>query len=479
MRDDLPTAAYERGMNHNYMVLGKCDFFGSAKESSRNYRVRMLLENSIPGLLPITQRQANGETKYYYEINSLQPLARLMEKSALKYGELKALFLGCINIFDRIEEYLLDGGQIIIKPEFIYVNIENMEPYFVCYPDYESDARLSFVEFVDEILTHLDHTDEQAVMLGYQVYRYTRNPNYVISEIKKFMECRAAEIVKTEEVKAETVKPKAVKTEIVKTEAVKSKMLLVENVKGASYNNDEEKEFCLALENEDFAADEDAVPNKSSSIKYLIGGSLGLFTTVCAGGVIICARFLKAFKFSANIELYICGAAVSAFAVAALCLACYIKEVKQKKEIEALNSDAYGLELEDEKIYKEQIERDVVKKNENVYIPSSSDTICLSSDNPQERILKGRVGGKEVNIPLARLPLTVGKLAGMSDFVINDASVSKMHARFDERGGKVCVCDLNSTNGTVVNGETIKINMPIPLEPGDTLRFGRSSFTYL
>ena len=179
--------------------------------------------------------------------------------------------------------------------------------------------------------------------------------------------------------------------------------------------------------------------------------------------------------------------------------------MKRKKEIEALSANAF--ELKDDEIYREVIERDVANgltdkaasnayadsysnkdirsantfhnKNENVYMPYSSDTVCLGSEPLQERILKGRVGGKEVNIPLARLPLTIGKLESMSDFVINDASVSKMHARFEERGGKVCVCDLNSTNGTLVNGEIIDINTPIPLDPGDTLRFGRSSFTYL
>jgi len=28
------------------------------------------------------------------------------------------------------------------------------------------------MEFIDELLTKIDHTDERAVMLGYQIYRY-------------------------------------------------------------------------------------------------------------------------------------------------------------------------------------------------------------------------------------------------------------------------------------------------------------------
>ena len=108
----------------------------------------------------------------------------------------------------------------------------------------------------------------------------------------------------------------------------------------------------------------------------------------------------------------------------------------------------------------------------------SGETVCLGNGAVEERVLRGRVNGHEVNVPLDCLPLTVGKLGGVSDFIINDNAVSKMHARFEEHEGKVCVCDLNSTNGTVRNGEMIAIHTPVALAPGDTLRFGRSCFTY-
>jgi pSer/pThr/pTyr-binding forkhead associated (FHA) protein len=53
-----------------------------------------------------------------------------------------------------------------------------------------------------------------------------------------------------------------------------------------------------------------------------------------------------------------------------------------------------------------------------------------------------------------------------------------MHARFEEHNGKVCVCDLNSTNGTLRNGEMIDMNRFIALEVGDKLKIGKSCFTY-
>ena len=166
MKQDMPEISYERSMNHNYMILSKCDFFGKEGDKNGDFRTRMLLENKISGLLPVTHRLVNGESRYYYEINSLQSLDRLYDKNEIRYEELKALLSGCVSLFDTLEEYLLDGTQIIMKPELIYINVEKMEPYFVCYPDYEGDVRLSFMAFIDELLTKSDHTDERAVVLG-------------------------------------------------------------------------------------------------------------------------------------------------------------------------------------------------------------------------------------------------------------------------------------------------------------------------
>jgi pSer/pThr/pTyr-binding forkhead associated (FHA) protein len=105
-------------------------------------------------------------------------------------------------------------------------------------------------------------------------------------------------------------------------------------------------------------------------------------------------------------------------------------------------------------------------------------TTFLNESTIEERVLIGRVNGREVTIPLSKVPITLGKQAGVSDIIVDDNAVSKMHARFEEMDGKVYIYDLNSTNGTVKNGAMLDINHPVVLEPGDRLRFGRSSFTY-
>jgi pSer/pThr/pTyr-binding forkhead associated (FHA) protein len=88
--------------------------------------------------------------------------------------------------------------------------------------------------------------------------------------------------------------------------------------------------------------------------------------------------------------------------------------------------------------------------------------------------------------PLASLLLRSGELKGRrlaikvpvvnigrgdyNDLVISDPSVSTMHAKLQRRENVWILSDLGSTNGTFVEGE--RIRGEIPLSPGTTLKFG-------
>ena len=63
---------------------------------------------------------------------------------------------------------------------------------------------------------------------------------------------------------------------------------------------------------------------------------------------------------------------------------------------------------------------------------------------------------------------TVGRVSDNA-FEIPEASVSSHHAEIILRGDDVVIRDLDSTNGTFINGEKIT---EAPLKPGQTLRFG-------
>lgn len=62
-------------------------------------------------------------------------------------------------------------------------------------------------------------------------------------------------------------------------------------------------------------------------------------------------------------------------------------------------------------------------------------------------------------------------------YVLTDPHVSRVHAQFDVRGGRVFVADLGSSGGTTVNGEAVEGQRA--LEHGDEVSFGPVSATFI
>jgi pSer/pThr/pTyr-binding forkhead associated (FHA) protein len=58
------------------------------------------------------------------------------------------------------------------------------------------------------------------------------------------------------------------------------------------------------------------------------------------------------------------------------------------------------------------------------------------------------------------------------------AGVSRRHAVLQPANDGWQVVDLDSTNATRVNGQRVVPHTPTPVQPGDTLRFGRIEMTF-
>lgn len=78
-------------------------------------------------------------------------------------------------------------------------------------------------------------------------------------------------------------------------------------------------------------------------------------------------------------------------------------------------------------------------------------------------------------IPMEQDTIVVGRVP-QCDLQIEDSSVSRRHAEFRRVNDSYDLCDLGSTNGTFVNGESIKNH---ELRSGDCIKFGSYLFKYL
>ena len=89
-------------------------------------------------------------------------------------------------------------------------------------------------------------------------------------------------------------------------------------------------------------------------------------------------------------------------------------------------------------------------------------------------MLRGQDLGRRYELEAGQ-SLTVGR-GTEADYQIDDDSLSRLHCRFAQAGGRWIITDLDSTNGTYVNEQSAPNRA---LESGDVVKIGRTIFKFL
>ena len=96
---------------------------------------------------------------------------------------------------------------------------------------------------------------------------------------------------------------------------------------------------------------------------------------------------------------------------------------------------------------------------------------------PATRRLVPENGGEDVLVRY--FPFIIGKNREISDFCLNLPQISRIHAKIEEDKDGYMITDLNSTNGTSVNGRFLETNKSIHIEPGEMLSFADQRYRFL
>ena len=104
-------------------------------------------------------------------------------------------------------------------------------------------------------------------------------------------------------------------------------------------------------------------------------------------------------------------------------------------------------------------------------------TIYIEEAIVQKKPALFKLNGEQA-AELSKLPFIIGKKKENVDLVLNDYSVSRIHARITEEEGIYYIEDLNSTNGTFKNGLRMQPYEKRKLESGDELKFGKTEYIY-
>ena len=87
--------------------------------------------------------------------------------------------------------------------------------------------------------------------------------------------------------------------------------------------------------------------------------------------------------------------------------------------------------------------------------------------------------GELATIYLQNELTVIGKMENAADAVIELPTVSRIHAKIRKREGEYYLTDLNSRNGTSVNGKILKGDEEYCLQDQDQIDFAQARYVFL
>ena len=175
-------AEYKRDVSHNYLIL-----HGDETINTTSYQVRILTGNTMSSILKCRMQGLDGTWLFYYDITSKQSLASFYEQRKLQGEDLEMILKGFLHVIEEMAEFLLNTEQLVLCPEYIFLDVEKKEVSFCCLPDYHHPVQEQFRELTEYLLPKLDHEDPAAVNLGYGIYRKAMEPGMQLENIKELL----------------------------------------------------------------------------------------------------------------------------------------------------------------------------------------------------------------------------------------------------------------------------------------------------
>ena len=415
--------SYKRSMNDNYMVIG-----GGEIRKRDSYQTRMLLENQIQGLLPCKLQKVNGEELFYYGITGCQSLKNLFENRKFDRRELENLFISVLKIMENLDEYLLNRDYLLLQPSCIFRGKENKEYYFVWCPVSEADIEQEFRQLTEYILPKIDHTDKEAVTLGYGIYKESTESGMRMDILKEQVYVQKEESISHEW------------------------------ERGIQDEEEREQERQKILD--DFYRDEDREEKQSA-------GKIGiLVSTITAAGIFWAVRNLRVMDSIYLWAVVIGSVLVLGGVIGGIYFWRYQHSEKAFDEKIEVKDDIQEKNFQTENFIKESEGETGSTALLQEKEPSFAYLEELDKANPEKYFLE-----KEITI--------IGKWKENVDIWLNIPTVSRLHAKIIRKGQKDVLVDINSRNGTILNNLWLNPEQEYDLQNDDIIIFAQKKFRYV
>ena len=417
--------SYSRDAFNTYMVID-----GSMEQGVEDTE-KMLANQHSFALLPFHEQQLNEQKKYYYDISGRIELKGYIEHQPAGGQMVRQLIMFILELHRTMEEYLLDPDGILLKAEYVYMDMAEKTLAAACIPGRKEDFNTQLKELASWLLENADHTDREGVLLVYDFYKMVQRADFLPGHLRKFEE-------KKEEVK------------FVQQMLPEEELFL-------------QKEDDVSTDKEEQIHKEENYTEKKESEKWGIAAA--------AGGLVLTAGLYKT-GLLRNLLLYIGLDAAEEYMAGALAVLFviggviyYVRKVRIKVKVNKVDGSDKGA-----------VYSFTDQTAENSYFAEEK-TVILSGTEGSVRLISMN---KHVtpDLILSEFPCTVGCSKEKNQYCVSVEGISRQHAIFEKQSDGIYLMDLHSTNGTKVNGEFLEANEKRRLIAEDIVELAGVRFMY-
>ncbi len=525
--EQLCTFHYETEANASYLVAVL-----PQNETFISYQMKMLENNQILHLLEARKYQQDESIHICYNVTSRMSLEQVLTRQRMRKEEFLALLKGLAEAYRELPEYQLSHRGLVLDEAQIFVRSGSFEPSFVYLPVYEEDGGLEGLrEFVRKMIleSRIANTGDNFIQ---QILELVNDPaltlERLLEEVSAMGRPSAAQQPAPQPVLQPAVQdiPVPREPEAPKPPAFANKPLeQADRIPGAVR---ESESVPGKARKKDAKAEKKPRPTKEKSSK-----ASTVFLAVQGVVVIALALAVKTGFFLTDGALNISYIAGFLIAVGGLDVVLYRElflnrksghgsgEKKQagKKPGKGGKQERCAAGVKGRKIPREE-GKAAVRAQETAaqqapamqqpyqpasapvyYQPAPAMQYGVSPERPvsqeayaggaedrtvviEEEFSDGYLeyfeNGLVMRIHLNEGVTRVGSRAQSVDHVLASHKVSKVHAEFIRQGERYFVRDINSTNGTFLNGSRQRIvsNQDIELHPGDQVRLADIDLTF-
>lgn len=438
--------------NFSYVQDGGRNYLKSEPVGEVDYIVGMFAHNDIPAFVPVSFKSLNLENYFCYNMNGLIPINQSFEMNKLTADRIEAFLRSIIKAAKSMEEFLLPFDRLITDEAYIYESLGKKDEFHWIY-GIESGS-CTFTRLFERLLDRVDYKDDSAVKMIYSLYqaakesegmqgvstggslqRIREKAEEILSAPHMSLDMRARELIRAENERNSIKRLNGIETGT--GDKTCSKEIEAADSMARRYRAEAESKKSRS-QRVDL---EDAPKAKLSLFKQRQNEEKSDKTMFVKSKLKKVWDYLNADIGSKPEKL------VELQAVGENELSYNVREVKQPK-IEA--SDNVG-------------EATTLLTGAMI----SNGIYCLKPEDTNED-----------NILLTEFPFFIGKSGDKTHHTIEDSTVSRFHARIDREEEELWLTDLNSTNGTFLNGIRLMPFGRMRVNKGDSIVISRKRYEF-